>query len=512
MTVFGRFGALFLVLSGAGLLFMNGLHSPLDIWYIGASILAGTAMVAYVVISPPSTRCPQPTFEPTSPSTSDESTTSATARSTDSHLTHSKQTTESTESTDQKSEPASDDDPNPNDSPSSDEQPHPPLTTVKKLRRLPPTTPTTKQTTPHTETARKKQPVRTTTRRKQYVTTTASPRENPARANNPNFTPVETSRETKLAQVDTKFSYLDVDLAPELISLDPIPDLIEVDVGPSAVSQDLVRSPVEVKISSFLKALLTPTPRSSGTTTSDDSTRPSSATTIHTRQRTDEARTGGRPADRDTRETPHREPDRFADRSSDPLTAVDGRQQPVGIRPQSSGQEPENHRQSTTDTAGYRGREDVAVAGTGRYSDRRSLGWEPVIGEEPIRMQEAETVDVEMDYSPPRWDPAQWDADPFGLDDFGPGFSESGEPVADSVEQPDLGFRMSDWEADVSIKEPTMERKSGMEIFGLDRFPEPPGEAVGLPGLTAESKANPLPPVTDSPFPDEDVEEDWLTF
>lgn len=518
MPVFGRLGALFVVLGGAALLLVDGLRSPPGLWYAAASVVAGTMMVAYTVISSPSPRRPQPASEPASPSTSDESTTASTTHQSDSQSIDGAQTAEVTESANREVKPASDEDLGPSDPPTSDEQPEPPSTTVKRPQPLPANTKTTQRTTSYTNSSRTRKMVRTATRRKRHVTSTASPRRKPStRTDNSYFTPVEWSREIKFTQVDTRFSYLDIDWGLEFIGLDPIPDLIEVDVGLSAVSQELVRSPVEIKISSLLKALLAPTSRSSGTAVSDGSTRPSKATDNLTHRRIDDARTGRRPTTRDAWETRYRKQNRRVDRHREPLAAFDERQQLAETRPQSSYWEPVNRHRTTADTPGYGSWEDMGASNGGRSGDHRSSEWELIVEERPISTQEMGAVDeppvdVGIDYSPPRWDPPQWDADPFGLADFDSGFSEPEEPVMEPFEQPELGFGMSDWEPNVSIEKPTMDLGIGAEMLGLDGFAEPPEEAVGLPGLDVESGSNPLLPDTERFFPKEDVEDDWLSF
>lgn len=81
-------------------------------------------------------------------------------------------------------------------------------------------------------------------------------RGSPSGTDNSDFKPVDSSHEFDFLQVDTKFSYVDIDFGPELIGLDPVPDLIEIDIGPSSVNQELVRSPVEIKISACSKRCL----------------------------------------------------------------------------------------------------------------------------------------------------------------------------------------------------------------------------------------------------------------
>jgi hypothetical protein len=152
-----------------------------------------------------------------------------------------------------------------------------------------------------------------------------------------------------------------------------------------------------------------------------------------------------------------------------------------------------------------------------RSSNRCSLGWEPVMGEEPIGLQDVgvakePAVDGELNHSPPRWEPPQWDADPFGLRDVDPGFSELEESVVEPVDQPELGLGMSDWEAGVSIEDPVVDAETGAEMVGLGEFTEPPESAVGLPGPDVENGSNPLLPDAESFFPEEDEKDNCLTF
>lgn len=516
MTEFGRLGALFIVLGGAALLIVDGLQSPPGLWYAAAGVIAGTMMVAYTVISTPSSRRPQ-SLEPASPNASNESTMAPTKGKTDLRPISGAQTAELTESTDREAESAGDDDSGSSDPSTSDEQPEPPSTAVKRTQPFPANTRTRKRTTPIHQFLPDGITARTSTRRKRHVISTASQRRKPSTGiDNRYFTPVESSREIRFIQVDTKFSYIDIDWGPEFIGLDPIPDLIEVDVGPSAVSQELVRSPVEIKISSLLKTLLAPTPRSYGTTDSDDSTRPAKAIDNHTRQQTDVARSGRRPMTRDAWETRNCEQDQRVDCHREPLAAFDKRQRPVETRPLSSDREPVSRAKATDNTVGNGSWENLGESNGGRFDDHRPLWSEGVMEEAPTSLHEMgaidePVVDVGMDYSPTRCNPPQGDTEPFGLTDFDPGFSEPDEPM-EPIEQPEFGFETSNLEPNVSTKEPAMEPGSGAKILGLDVFSDPPEESIGLPGLGVESGSNPLFPGAESFFPEEDVEDDWLSF
>lgn len=518
MTVIGRLGVLFLVLGGAALLLGNGMQSPPGLWYAVPSIVTGAAMIGYTVISSPSHQRPSSPPEPTSPNTSTDTTTSPRTGQTDSRLTESPQTAESTESADQGPEAASEKDSDPPESSPSQEQPEPPSTTVKEHRHIQDKTQHMHRSVSNANSSRTRKTERTSTRQKRHVTSTSSPRRGQSTgANNPYFKPGDLSYEVKFAQIDTRFSYLDIDLGPEFIGLDPIPDLIEVDIGPSVVSQELVRSPVEIKISSFLKTLLAPTPRSSGTTASDDSARTLMASDKQARQRTDDTRTRREPATRDSWETPYRKEDRHVDRRRDSLVDFSERRQSGRDRSRSVDRELDKHRQSLEDGAGYGNREDMGVSDSGRSDNRRSLGWKPVVkedqtGTQKVGVVDEPAVDVGMDYSPPRRDPSQWDADPFGLSDFDPGFSEPEQAVVEPVGQSDLGFEAFDWKPGVPIEEAVVDPEISEEMIGLDGFTEPQEDSVGLPGLGADNGSTPLFPDADNFFPDEDGEDDWLSF
>lgn len=153
----------------------------------------------------------------------------------------------------------------------------------------------------------------------------------------------------------------------------------------------------------------------------------------------------------------------------------------------------------------------MGASNGGHSGDRHSHGWEPIMDAEPIGPQDMgvadePAVDVGIGYSP------QWDADPFGLTNVDPGFSVPEEPLVEPVEQPGLGFGMSDLVPDVPMEEPVMDPELGAEMLGLDEFAEPPADGVSIPGLEAESGSKPLLPDAESIFPEEEAEDDWLTF
>jgi len=517
MTVISRLGVLFLVLGGATLLLGNGLQSPPGLWYATASIVTGAAMIAYTVISSPH-QPPSSPPEPTSPNTSSDTTTSPTTDQADSQLAESPQTAESTESADQGPGAASEEDLNSPESPPSQEQSEPPSTTVKVPHHIQIKDQQTHRPVSNANSSQTRKSERTSTRKQRHVTSTASPRRAQSTGtDNPYFKPGDLNHEIKFAQIDTKFSYLDVDLGPEFIDLDPIPDLIEVDIGPSVVSQELVRSPVEIKISSFLKTLLTPTPHNSVTSASDDGARMSMGSDNQARQRTGDTRARRGPTTRDSRGTPYREENWHVDRHCDSPSDFSGRRHPGRGRSRSSDRELDKHCQSPEGLAGYESWEGMGVSDSGRSDDRRPLGWKPAVEEEQTGTQnvgvvDEPAVDVGMDYSPPRWDPSQGDFDPFEPSTFDPGFSEPEQSIVEPVGQSELGFEAFDWKPDVAIEESVVDPEIGEEMFGLDGFTEPHEESVGLPGLDADNDSTPLFPDATNFFPDEDEEDDWLSF
>lgn len=517
MTGFGRHGALLLVFCGAALLFVDGLRSPPGLWYATAGIVAGTMIILYTVISSRSSRQSYPAPEPASSGTSEESSRASTTRQTESPPADTEQTTKSTETVEHESKPASCNELDLPELPTL-EKSKTTSTVGKKSQNFSDKTQSTQRTSSYTSSSRTRKTPRPSTHRQRPIASTATPNRNHSTGtDNSYFKPVDSNDEINLVQIDTKFSYIDIDWGPELIGLDPVPDLVEVDVGPSAVSHELVRSPVEINISSFLKDLLASAPRSSGTAASNDSVQPSTMADNHARRQTDDTATRRRSTSRDTSETRYREQNKRVDRRCEPLTAADTRQQPAETGSMSFGQGPENRRQTTAGITGYGSLEEMGTFDGGRYSDRRSLGLEPVMDEEPIGPQEVgvanePAVDMGMNYSPPRWEPPQWDADPFGLNDIAPRFAEPEESVGEPVEQPELGFGMSNWEPGVTNAPTVMNLETGTEMLGLDGIAEPPEDAVGLPGFDVENGSNLLFPEPEGFFPEEDVEDDWLTF
>jgi len=84
--------------------------------------------------------------------------------------------------------------------------------------------------------------------------------------------------------------------------------------------------------------------------------------------------------------------------------------------------------------------------------------------------------------------------------------------IVEPVGQSELCFEAFDWNPDVAIEESVVDLEIGEEMFGLDGFTKPREESAGLPGLDADNDSTPLFPDATNFFPDEDEEDDWLSF
>ncbi|WP_128478953.1 hypothetical protein [Halorussus pelagicus] len=511
MAVSSRLVVLLAALSGVPLLLVDGFRSPPGLWYASGGIVAAIMLVVYTSISSFSHRTKPSSYSTPSPNTYSDSKAESTT-----DQTGSEQTVHSTESDTQKPNPAIGKDPERAKSRPS-EDPELPSTTAKRSQRLPVDSQTIGQTTSYAETSSvRNRASRLTFRNKRGTSIISKGRGPTSGTDNTYFKPVDSSHEFKFFQVDTKFSYIDIDFGPEFVGLDPIPDLIEVDIGPSAVSQELIRSPVEIKISALLKSLLAPTPRRRDAITTDDRTETSAAIDGHTHQRANDAHPRRKQAIRDSQETQYGELDQLTTRTADPLTAFSGMGQSTERRPQSPDHEPEKRHQPTADVTGFGDWEQRSVTSGGYGDDRPSPGRDPLM-EEAICTQDSgaageSATDVGLDYSPPRWEPPQWDDHPFGISDFGLGLAEPEESAFGSVEQAELSFGAFDWEPSMSIEEPEVDPGFDEEVFEPDGFAESRQEMGGLPGFTTGNSPDPLLPDAECFFSDEELEEDWLSF
>jgi hypothetical protein len=504
-----------MILCGAALLIVDALRSPPGLWYAAIGIIAGTTMMAYTAISSLFLRSPQPAPKSTYSRRYNESKITSTPRQTDSQQVEAPQTAGSTKSTDGEPKPAADEDTDPSEPVTSDEKLEPSSITLNRPQYLPKTSQTIQRTSSYTNLSQTKKTAGRSIRQQRHIASTAPPRRNLSTGiDNEYFKPVDSSHKIKFAQIDTRFSYLDIDWGPEFIGLDPIPDLVEIDIGPSAVSKELVRSPVEIKISSFIKALLTPTPRSYDSADLNDNALSSSEN--HANRQTDDRATRRRSAPADTFETRYRDQDRYMGPRNKPLTGTYGQQESVEKWLMSSDLEHENHRLTTTDKTGYGSREEIGGVDDERSNERHSFHTEPVEEEVPLEPRDMgvayETaLDMGMNYSLPRWGSTQWNADPFGLNDIATGFSEPEESVIDPIEQPELGFGMSDQDTGTLSEEPVVDPDAGAEVFGLDEFSESLEGGVDLSVSDVKSGSNPLFEA-ESFLPEKDAEDDWLRF
>jgi len=516
MTVIGRLVALTVVIGGAGI------------------VLIGTLVVGYLLRSSRTARRPESAAEPASSSPSTESTST--------EATDSEQPSGSAGPFTQETESANEDTQSQADPPSPEEDPGP-STTVTNPQDIqtPPRTGTNQtahRTTANTGSSRTRTTREASTRRTRRVYGSSSQRRNlSTEADNPYFKPVESDHSIRFADVDMRFSYLDVDYGPEFLELDPIPDLVEVDLGPSAISQELVRSPIEFKISYFLKALLAPTPRSTGADSPDETMR-SEPDSTYARPRTDDIRTEQRQATQDTQDTRYREHRPSTHRPDRPRDSFQREEQSMRHRSEAPDHERRERRHFSADTPGYGSREDTDAAGIGRSDQPLFPDREPLTVDDPLDLPGPGAVDepasdpvpderrggrplfdVGAEYSPSRWDPPKLDADPFGRDDRGSAFPEPAEPSVDPVEpfsmfsdvEPGFGGETFGWEPDGSIEEPAAVPGIAEEMLGLKQFDEAPEEPVGLPGIDVEEGSNPLLPDS-GVFSEGDVEENWLSF
>jgi hypothetical protein len=306
-------------------------------------------------------------------------------------------------------------------------------------------------------------------------------------------------------------------MGAEFIGLDVVPDLVEVDVGPSVVSYELVRSPIELNLTSILTTLLTPTGRRSNRATATDSEQPSRPVANHTRRQVDE--THGEPrwtASEPIEHGGHQQSSRLY-HDHERLPAADRRRHPANPSVHASGADPDLDHSSTAATDDYsrreeRGHDDVTWNGG---CDTR--GWESEIAQIPNEPEDLgvvapPTIDQGVPHVSHEWSPAQWDTDPFGLTDVDSGFDAVDESVAEPLEAVGLGRTNTDWEPGIVDEEPVSDLEIGTEGLGFEEFAECAEAMGGLPGLDVEPVSNPLFPDTERDFTEEHTMDDWPTF
>lgn len=370
------------------------------------------------------------------------------------------------------------------------------------------------------------------------VTRTTSQRQTPSSTpRNKYFKPVDWNRSIRVADVDTRFSYVDIDGAPKIFDLDVAPDIVEIDLGPSAVSHELVRSPIEIKISSLLKNLLQPTPTSSDTAPPPETPQEETSTRNRSLNRPENPRTA--PA----QDTPYSQDHHYrgqvptAHRLEDPVEYTGADEWSKGNRPSTHSQDTRLPGYATPydyDSNGWGGEEtpdkwvagqdDVAEWGQGPAEELIGVSDMLAVDEPTHRPVQVESGDigyqsgVNWEYSPPRVDPPQVDGpDLPELGNFGGMLHEPDAPFADAVDPWDgpsdehmFGPENNEYAPEASAVEPAVDPGIGEDMFGLSPFEESVEEAIETFGGFGEVDSDPLfPEVEDDSF---DEPNDWLTF
>jgi len=555
MAVISRLTALFVVISGIALLFID---DPIPAWFpnsieaiagsawqLGSSlpdiVLYGVGMTAAVslliankLVSAPPARRARPGRRAISTGTSTNSTTSTAVSSTnlDQPSEVNEASNEDTESPQEVRQGQSD-----ISSPVVDPQPS---TTQQESQQLHSQSQEIQRATIRTRSTSSQIPVRKsayTTRRYR----TAPQRHTPAtESDNPYFKPIEYDRSISFVDVNTRFSYLDVDVGPSFFEFNPVPNLVEIEIGPSAVSYDLVRSPIEIKISSLLKTLLAPTSNSPSATPRNDNTQLRTTQSKHTRRRPDDTRHSRDLDPRYTREPGDREQPQPRHRTAEPVDPVQAEKQPNRAASHPPEQGLIDHGNSSLDTSrptswDYDKPANDEGSGHSLFPEREmELIGEPIstpeigVVDEPVfepvqdeRWEEETQANVGQEYSPPQREPPRSEAaDPLGLDSFDPVFPDPDEPLVESLDpvsaffddQNPFSVGEFDQNHDVSMLEPSVDPGMAEEMLGLNWFDEIPDDQIGLPGFSDVDEPDPWFPDSENIFPSEFEEDDWLSF
>ncbi|MUW13359.1 hypothetical protein GJ633_00835 [Halorubrum sp. CBA1125] len=328
-------------------------------------------------------------------------------------------------------------------------------------------------------------------------------------------------------------------MGPSFFQFDPIPDLVEIKFGPSAVSYDLVRSPIEIKISSLLKTLLAPTPHSAGVATRNENTQSRKTESKHSRRQPSDTRRSRNLNPRYPREPVDREQPQRRHRTLEPVDSVQAEKQSNRTPTQQPDQELMDHGNSSLDTSHSASwNYDKPADGGFGHSLFPERELEPIgepfstpdVGpiDEPVfdpvqdeRWEEGIQANVDQEYSMSQGEPLQWEAtDPFGLNDFEQEFSEPDEPLVGSSEPASTffngqdSFNVGEFDSvhDISMLEPSVDPGMAEEMLGLNSFEEIPDDQVGLPGVSNVAESNSLFPDSEGIFPGEFVEDDCLSF
>lgn len=531
MAVIGRLRALFMVFFGAALLFVPDVFhawftefitSFLEVSLFGAVIaFVGLVMLAYQVVTSTPDRHPRRAFRPTPKRTSTNSTsttsTSSTKADSSSVLTES-------EIEDELKEP----EPSPTKVPSKSQS-----TTVKRAPPQATGHQKTQRITASTNSYRPKKSAEGSSPPKRPVFRTTS--ERPAsstQANNEYFKPVDYDRLIRVADVDTRFSYIDVDVAPELLDLDLVPDIVEVDMGLNAVSHELVRSPIEIKVSSLLKNLVHPTSPSTGPAQTERNTRSKKSEHTRSHNNTADNRT---PRDRTTRyphENSYREQEPAVYRHRERVEYPETDEWATGTKSSMQSGDAGVSSYSTAEAYDYSGWEPSDTLNNGVFGQGGFSEWESRMAEEMVGIPGTDVMDepatpplqdeewgvghqsgLNQEYSLPRVDLPQVDGP--DLPEFGDleaMLREPDAPFVDAVEsfswgadEPGFGFENRDYTPDAPVVEP----ETGADLFRVNWFEESV-EEVRNSFDAGEIDSNPLfPELEDGYFEELD---DWLTY
>ncbi|QLH82999.1 hypothetical protein [Halosimplex pelagicum] len=540
MTVTGRLGALVSV-SGVVILFLDNPYSVPNLWNGTGMIIVGAVLVTYRVLIPPVDQRRQ-----SAPGTvsSSKSATGNAVSSMDS--TSSQQTTEPTEISKEQSA-AEDNSETPEPASSSDVRQEPSSTPVEHRQSLGtadwlPLQATTQTEATHTRfhalsqsSSHTRTPVGVSTQGSRDVAATSSQRGYlSSGGGNKYFKPIESSYEHNLFDIDMRVSYVDLDGGLAGVELDLAPDLVEIDIGPSAMSQELVRSPVQLKISSFIKSLFAPSPRYTDTGSHQEATGFETAVESYSRSRTDKGNPEQRQTIREAQSTSSQEQHRAGEHVNEPVEFIEGNERPVDPRPQLPSQRFEESCHPSADMAGYVNGEETV--GSGQSQDSFLPGQESLRVDDLDNTGDSPRLDdlvskPAIDESQETWsepcqvpsdslsqlDPPRLDPNAVGQVDLDCGFDDLGEPAVDAVEpfpmvsqeESASGFNQCSWEPYRSIDEPSVDSRAVEDVFETGGFFEEPEDSIEAPDPIARNRSEQLLPDAEPFAADEDLSEDW---
>lgn len=551
MAVVGRLTTLFVVISGAAFLFMDDLipawfpssieaiagsagqlgNSLPDVVLYSVGITAAVSLlVAYQLVSTPPARRARPARRAISTGTSTNPTASTAVSSTNVD-----QPSKVVEASNEDTEPPQEVRQSQSDISSSAADPQP-STIQQESQQLLTQSQEIHRTTTRTRSAFSQIPVQRPARPTSRGYRTAPQRQTPAsESDTPYFKPAEYDRSIRFADVDTTFSYLDVDVGPSFFEFDPVPDLVEIKIGPSAVSYDLVRSPIEIKISSLLKALLAPTPHSPDAAPQNKNTQSPTTQSKHTRRRPDDTRHSKALGPRYIREPVDCEQPQSRHRTAEPVDSVEVEERSNRTTSQPAVEGLIDHGSSSLDTSppvslnhnkpadrapshSLFSEQELEPISTPDIGPGENPAFEPVYDEQ---WEEDTQANVAPEYSPTQAKPPRWEEpDPFGLNQFDQEFSEFDEPLVESVEPAPAVFddqnpsNLGEFNSDHDIPTlgPSMDPGMAEEMLTPIGFEKIPDDQLGLSGASTVDESNPLFPESEDMFSSEFAEDDWLFF